>query len=135
MRWCSPPNWDSFPKRCTSAFVHAGAGTRSGTLTNALVHRFGKLSQLGGELRPGIVHRLDRYTSGVILVARTDTAHRHLAEQFSSRKVGKIYLALVHGRVKSERGRITTPITRDPVRRTRMTTKLSHGRSAITEYK
>jgi 23S rRNA pseudouridine1911/1915/1917 synthase len=100
-----------------------------------LVHRFVKLSHIGGDMRPGIVHRLDRFTSGVILVARTDAAHRHLAEQFSSRRVEKIYLALVHGRVKSERGRITTPITRDPVRRTRMTTKLPHGRSAITEYK
>jgi 23S rRNA pseudouridine1911/1915/1917 synthase len=115
--------------------VHAGAGRHSGTLVNALVHRFGKLSEVGGDLRPGIVHRLDRFTSGVILVARTDTAHRHLAEQFSSRQVGKIYLALVHGRVAQEGGRITTPITRDPVRRTRMTTKLAHGRSAITEYK
>jgi len=115
--------------------VHAGAGRHSGTLVNALVHRFGKLSNVGGDLRPGIVHRLDRFTSGVILVARTDVAHRHLAEQFSSRKVEKIYLALVHGRVKAERARVTTPITRDPVRRTRMTTKLSHGRSAITEYK
>ncbi|HEY6393149.1 MAG TPA: RluA family pseudouridine synthase [Bryobacteraceae bacterium] len=115
--------------------VHAGAGRHSGTLVNALVHRFGKLSKVGGDLRPGIVHRLDRFTSGVILVARTDAAHRHLAEQFSSRKVEKIYLALVHGSVKKEHGRITTPITRDPVRRTRMTTKLAHGRSAITEYK
>jgi len=114
--------------------VHAGAGRHSGTLVNALVHRFGKLSHVGGDLRPGIVHRLDRFTSGVILVARTDTAHRHLAEQFSSRKVEKVYLALAHGRVTKERGRITTPITRDPVRRTRMTTKLPHGRSAITEY-
>jgi 23S rRNA pseudouridine1911/1915/1917 synthase len=115
--------------------VHAGAGRHSGTLVNALVHRFVKLSHIGGDMRPGIVHRLDRFTSGVILVARTDAAHRHLAEQFSSRRIEKIYLALVHGRVKSERGRITTPITRDPVRRTRMTTKLPHGRSAITEYK
>jgi len=115
--------------------VHAGAGRHSGTLVNALVHRFGKLSKVGGDLRPGIVHRLDQFTSGVILVARTDAAHRNLAEQFSSRKVEKIYLALVHGRVTKERGRITTPITRDPVRRTRMTTKLAHGRLAITEYK
>ena len=114
--------------------VHAGAGWHSGTLTNALVHHFGKLSSVGGELRPGIVHRLDRYTSGVLLVARTDAAHRHLAEQFSSRKVEKVYLALVHGQPKKDRGRITTPIVRDPVRRTRMTTKLQRGRSAITEY-
>ncbi|HYL76254.1 MAG TPA: RluA family pseudouridine synthase [Bryobacteraceae bacterium] len=115
--------------------VHAGAGRHSGTLTNALVHRFGKLSEVAGDLRPGIVHRLDRFTSGVILVARTDAAHRHLAAQFAGREVEKIYLALVHGRMKTEQGRITTPIARDPVRRTRMTTKLTRGRSAITEYK
>jgi len=115
--------------------VHAGAGSHSGTLTNALVHRFDKLSNVAGDLRPGIVHRLDRFTSGVILVARTDAAHRHLAAQFAGREVEKIYLALVHGKVKSDTGRITKPITRDPVRRTRMTAKLAHGRSAITEYK
>jgi 23S rRNA pseudouridine1911/1915/1917 synthase len=90
---------------------------------------------VGGALRPGIVHRLDRLTSGVILVARNDKAHRHLAEQFSSRKVEKVYVALVHGRVKTDRGKITTPITRDPVRRVRMTARLASGRSAITEYK
>src|SRR5262249_33141342 len=79
--------------------------------------------------------RLDRLTSGVILVARTDAAHRHLAQQFSSREVEKTYLALVDGRLKADSGRISKPITRDPVRRTRMTAKLSHGRSAVTEYK
>jgi 23S rRNA pseudouridine1911/1915/1917 synthase len=114
--------------------VHSGAGRHSGTLVNALLHHFQALSQVSGTLRPGIVHRLDRLTSGVILVARTDTAHRHLAEQFSSRQVEKVYLALVHGLVKTERGRITTPIIRDPVRRIRMTAKLARGRSANTEY-
>ena len=114
--------------------VHAGAGRQSGTLTNALVHHFGTLSTVGGALRPGIVHRLDRETSGVLLVARTDFAHRNLAAQFSGRTVEKIYLALVHGRMRTDQGRITTPITRDPVRRTRMTTKLARGRTAITEY-
>jgi 23S rRNA pseudouridine1911/1915/1917 synthase len=115
--------------------VHAGAGTHSGTLTNALVHRFGKLSQLGGELRPGIVHRLDRYTSGVILVARNDAAHQALARQFATRTVEKIYLVLVHGRLAKDEGQITTPIARDPIRRTRMTTRVATGRSAITSYK
>ena len=114
--------------------VHSGAGRHSGTLVNALLHRFQALSNIGGALRPGIVHRLDRLTSGVILVARTDAAHRHLAEQFSDRQVEKIYLALVNGRVKAERNRITTPIIRDPVRRIRMTARLARGRSAITEY-
>lgn len=114
--------------------VHAGAGRHSGTLANALVHRFRELSGVGGALRPGIVHRLDRETSGVILVARNDAAHRNLAAQFSGREVKKTYLALVQGRVKFESGRITTPIARDRVRRTRMTTKLARGRSALTEY-
>ena len=115
--------------------VHSGAGVHSGTLVNALLHRFQALSGVAGEFRPGIVHRLDRFTSGVILVARTDAAHRDLAAQFSSRTVQKIYLALVHGRVKADSGRITTPITRDPIRRTRMTSRLARGRSAITEYR
>jgi 23S rRNA pseudouridine1911/1915/1917 synthase len=115
--------------------VHAGAGRHSGTLVNALVHRFGTLSSVGGDLRPGIVHRLDRLTSGVILVAKTDAAHRHLAAQFSNRNVEKIYLALVHGRLKMDRGQITKPIARDPIRRVRMTAKLAAGRQAITEYK
>lgn len=114
--------------------VHAGAGRHTGTLTNALVHRFGQLSSVGGEQRPGIVHRLDRYTSGVLLVARTDAAHRHLAQQFARRTTEKTYLALVEGSLKTDCGRIETPIIRDPVRRTRMTTKLGRGRAAITEY-
>jgi 23S rRNA pseudouridine1911/1915/1917 synthase len=114
--------------------VHTGAGQHSGTLVNAVLHRFGKLSTVGGDLRPGIVHRLDRFTSGVILVARNDAAHRHLAAQFASREVEKIYLALVHGRTKKDEGRIITPIARDPVHRTRMTARLARGRQAITSY-
>jgi 23S rRNA pseudouridine1911/1915/1917 synthase len=114
--------------------VHTGAGRHSGTLVNAVLHRFGKLSTVGGDLRPGIVHRLDRFTSGVILIARNDAAHRHLAAQFASREVEKFYLALVHGRVKKDEGRITSPIARDPVHRTRMTARLAHGRQAITSY-
>jgi len=115
--------------------VHAGAGRHSGTLVNALLHHFGQLSTASGELRPGIVHRLDRFTSGVILVARNDAAHRNLAGQFASRQVEKIYVALVHGRLKNDQGRIETPITRDPVRRTRMTARLAHGRQAVTSYR
>ncbi len=114
--------------------VHTGAGRHTGTLVNAVLHRFGKLSSVGGDLRPGIVHRLDRFTSGVILIARSDTAHRHLAEQFASRQVEKIYIALVHGVVKNDQGRITTPIARDPVRRVRMTSRLADGRQANTSY-
>jgi 23S rRNA pseudouridine1911/1915/1917 synthase len=115
--------------------VHAGAGVHSGTLVNALLHRFEALSGVGGPLRPGIVHRLDRYTSGVLLVAKNDAAHRHLAAQFSGRRVEKVYLALVHGRVLRESGRIERPIARDPVHRTRMTARLAEGRAAWSEYR
>ena len=115
--------------------VHAGAGVHSGTLVNALLHRFGELSGVGGALRPGIVHRLDRFTSGVILVAKHDAAHRALAAQFSGRKVEKVYLAMVHGALSQEQGRIDRPIARDPVHRTRMTARLDSGRAAWSEYR
>jgi 23S rRNA pseudouridine1911/1915/1917 synthase len=115
--------------------VHAGSGVHEGTLVNALLHRFAALSGVGGALRPGIVHRLDRFTSGVLLVAKHDVAHRNLAAQFSGRQVEKIYLALVHGRVASESGRIERPIARDPVHRTRMTSRLTQGRAAWSEYR
>ncbi|MGA1994187.1 MAG: RluA family pseudouridine synthase [Bryobacteraceae bacterium] len=114
--------------------VHAGAGVHSGTLVNALLGRFGALSAVGGPLRPGIVHRLDRFTSGVLLVAKNDAAHRRLAEQFAGRRVEKVYLALVGGRVRADHGRIERPIARDPVRRIRMTAKLDSGRAAWSEY-
>ena len=115
--------------------VHAGAGVHSGTVVNALLYRFGALSGVAGALRPGIVHRLDRYTSGVLLVAKNDDAHRRLAEQFSGRQIEKVYLALVHGKVKHESGRMDRPIARDPVRRTRMTARLESGRAAWSEYR
>ena len=115
--------------------VHAGAGIHSGTLVNALLHRFQELSGVGGALRPGIVHRLDRFTSGVLLVAKNDAAHQRLAAQFAGRQVEKVYLALVHGEVKQEQGRIERPIARDPVHRTRMTARLEEGRAAWSEYR
>jgi 23S rRNA pseudouridine1911/1915/1917 synthase len=115
--------------------VHAGAGQHDGTLVNRLVHHFQGLSQVGGDERPGIVHRLDKDTSGVLLVARTDAAHRALAAQFAGRTVQKTYLALVNGCVNADSGRIVKPIARDPVRRTRMTARLATGREAITEYR
>ena len=119
--------------------VHAGAGATDdarnrGTLVNALLHRFGSLSGVGGEARPGIVHRLDKQTSGLILVAKNDSAHRKLAQQFSSRKIRKTYMALVHGRLEKDSGTIATPISRDAMRRTRMTTRRSKGREALTHY-
>jgi 23S rRNA pseudouridine1911/1915/1917 synthase len=109
--------------------VHAGAGTARGTLVNALLHRFQQLSTLGGPLRPGIVHRLDKATSGAIVVARNDAAHRHLAEQFRLRRVEKIYLALLHGLLKRDAGTIELKVGRDLVRRTRMTTRRPAGRA------
>ena len=117
--------------------VHAGAGarSRSGTLVNALLHRFGALSGVGGELRPGIVHRLDKDTSGLIVVAKNDLAHRRLAEQFSRRQVKKTYLALVHGWMKQERGTISRAIARDRARRTRMTTHGQGGREAVSHWR
>lgn len=120
--------------------VHAGAGATEdarnrGTLVNALLHRFGSLSQVSGELRPGIVHRLDKETSGLLVVAKNDSSHRTLAAQFAGRSAKKTYLALVHGWMKQDRGTIRTPIARDPVRRTRMTTLVHGGRDAITHYR
>jgi len=117
--------------------VHAGAGasSQSGTLVNALLHRFGSLSGVGGELRPGIVHRLDKDTSGLIVVAKNDLAHRRLAEQFSQRLVNKTYLALVHGWMKQEQGTIASAIARDRIRRTRMTTRERGGRAAVSHWR
>ena len=120
--------------------VHAGAGATEdernrGTLVNALLHRFQSLSETGGEMRPGIVHRLDKETSGLIVVAKNDLAHRRLAEQFSSREVHKTYIALVHGWPKRESGTIDAVISRDTVRRTRMTTRRREGRTAVTHYR
>jgi 23S rRNA pseudouridine1911/1915/1917 synthase len=115
--------------------VHAGAGHSTGTLVNALLHHLGTLSSVNGDVRPGIVHRLDKETSGLLLVARTDQAHQSLARQFHDREVEKVYLALAHGRFREKQGRVTTPITRDPARRTRMTARLGKGRTALTEYR
>jgi 23S rRNA pseudouridine1911/1915/1917 synthase len=115
--------------------VHAGAGVYAGTVVNALLHRFRHLSTVGGELRPGIVHRLDRFTSGVLLVAKNDAAHQKLSSQFSSRHVRKTYLTMVHGPIEAETLRIDKPISRDPNRRERMTTRTGTGRVAWSEFK
>jgi 23S rRNA pseudouridine1911/1915/1917 synthase len=119
--------------------VHAGAGATEdarnrGTLVNALLHHFRTLSGIGGQLRPGIVHRLDRATSGLMVVAKHDESHRKLARQFSSREVHKTYIALVQGWPKLERGTIRTSISRDSQRRIRMTTRRPGGRDAVTHY-
>src|ERR1700675_3080433 len=119
--------------------VHAGAGATEdarnrGTLVNALLHHFKKLSSVGGELRPGIVHRLDRATSGLMVVAKNDESHRRLAKQFSGREVHKTYIALVHGWPKEDQGTIQSAISRHSQRRTRMTTRGFGGRDAVTHY-
>jgi 23S rRNA pseudouridine1911/1915/1917 synthase len=120
--------------------VHAGSGATEdarnrGTLVNALLHHFNQLSTVGGELRPGIVHRLDKQTSGLILVAKNDSTHRKLGEMFALRQFRKTYIALVQGQPKQESGTINAPISRDMVRRTRMTTKREGGRTAISHYR
>ena len=119
--------------------VHAGAGTTDdernrGTLVNGLLFHLGagKLSDINGDLRPGIVHRLDKQTSGAILIAKDDSTHRKLGDMFSRRMVQKTYIALVHGRIAKENTTINLPISRDVIRRTRMTTRRADGRSAVS---
>jgi len=120
--------------------VHAGSGQNDdarsrGTLVNALLFRFKALSATGGDLRPGIVHRLDKDTSGLIVVAKNDRTHAALAEMFSSRQIKKTYIALVQGAVERAKGTINASVGRDPVRRTRMTAKpLGDARTAVTHY-
>jgi 23S rRNA pseudouridine1911/1915/1917 synthase len=111
--------------------VHPGAGHQSGTIVNALLHHVGDLSGIGGELRPGIVHRLDRGTSGVMVIAKNDAAHQELARQFEQREVEKEYIALVWGVVQAGR-RIDAAIGRDPVHRQKMSARAKHARSAVT---
>jgi 23S rRNA pseudouridine1911/1915/1917 synthase len=115
--------------------VHVGAGVRSGTLVNALLHHIGTLARAGGELRPGIVHRLDRMTSGLVVVAKTDEALRGLSAQFKSRDVHKTYLALVHGRLTATSGEIGAPVGRDPRRRIRMRTFGAGAREASSRWR
>ncbi len=114
--------------------VHPGAGTRSGTLVNALLHHVQDLSGIGGVLRPGIVHRLDRGTSGLLVVAKDDEAHRALSRQFAGRSVEKEYLALVVGVPARREGTIDAPIARHPVQRQRMTVR-EGGRAARSDYR
>jgi 23S rRNA pseudouridine1911/1915/1917 synthase len=120
--------------------VHAGAGASDdarnrGTLVNALLHHMASLSKVSGDLRPGIVHRLDKETSGLIVVAKNDDAHRKLSAQFAAREVKKQYVALVHGWVKKDSGTLAQSISRDPVRRMKMTARLEGGRAAVTHYR
>ncbi len=114
--------------------VHPGAGVISGTLANALAYHFANLPSLADEFRPGIVHRLDKGTSGLLVVAKTEAAHEHLAEQFRRRTVYKSYVTLVHGHVEAESGRIEQPIARDQRNRLRMAVNRS-GRAALSLYR
>ena len=115
--------------------VHPGAGRKSGTLVNALLSHCKDLSGIGGKERPGIVHRLDKETSGCLVVAKTDFAHVDLARQFASRRVDKIYLALVAGKLRRASGSIIAPITRHRVHRKKMAIAREGGRMARTDFK
>jgi 23S rRNA pseudouridine1911/1915/1917 synthase len=115
--------------------VHPGAGVESGTLANALVHHFNTLSKRAGSIRPGIVHRIDKETSGLLVVAKNDFAHERLSDQFRDRLVFKMYVALVYGRMSEARGEIEARIGRSPQNRTRMRTfRGSAGRAAHTIF-
>jgi len=116
--------------------VHPGAGQREHTLVNALLnHCVSLLSGIGGKERPGIVHRLDKETSGCLVVAKNDIAHRELSKQFAARTVEKIYLALVTGKLRKPAGVIEEKIGRHPVHRQRMRVTSLRGRTAKTEYR
>jgi 23S rRNA pseudouridine1911/1915/1917 synthase len=115
--------------------VHPGAGHREHTLVNALLHHCPNLSGVGGKERPGIVHRLDKETSGCLVVAKNDETHRNLSAQFAARTVEKIYLALVAGKLRKKIGSIDAAITRHPVHRQRMTAISARGRAARTDYR
>src|SRR5438132_3224754 len=115
--------------------VHPGAGQREHTLVNALLHHCSTLSGIGGEQRPGIVHRLDKETTGCLVAAKNDIAHRELSKQFAARTVEKIYLALVAGKLRKAVGVIEEKIGRHPVHRQRMRVTSLRGRTAKTEYR
>ena len=115
--------------------VHPAPGHATGTLVHGLLKHCGNLSGIGGELRPGIVHRLDKDTSGVMVVAKNDHAHHSLAGQFSSGAVTKQYIALVHGPIKKNEGQIDLPIGRNPRKRKEMTVIIPRGRKSLTLWK
>jgi 23S rRNA pseudouridine1911/1915/1917 synthase len=115
--------------------VHPGAGHREHTLVNALLHHCSTLSGIGGKERPGIVHRLDKETSGCLVAAKNDVAHRELSKQFAARTAEKIYLALAAGKLRQQTGVIENTIGRHPVHRKRMSVSSPRGRIAKTEYR
>lgn len=115
--------------------VHPGAGNKSGTLVNGLLAHCKDLSGIGGQIRPGIVHRIDKDTTGILVVAKNDAAHETLARQFREHTVKRVYLAFVFGSPKSDKERIEGEIGRDPVDRKKMSGKAKHGRNAVTHWK
>lgn len=115
--------------------VHPGAGVASGTLVNALLAHCDDLSGVGGELRPGIVHRLDKGTSGLLVAAKNDVAHRGLAEQFSVHSIKRLYWALIYGSPQEETGKISGIIGRHPTERLRLSGKARHGKPAVTNWR
>jgi 23S rRNA pseudouridine1911/1915/1917 synthase len=121
--------------KATGMVTHPGAGVHSGTLVHALMHHMqGSLSGIGGVLRPGIVHRLDKDTSGLLVVAKTDQVHQHLSKQIQSKNAQRVYLAIVEGKLPKQAGLINAPIGRHPKKRTEMAI-IENGRSAQTAYK
>ncbi len=114
--------------------VHPGAGNKDGTLVNALLHHTSSLSEINGDIRPGIVHRLDKDTSGLMLAAKTDAAHAALAADLAEHKILRKYIALVHGIIKEESGTIDRPIGRSTTDRKRFTVAETNSKSAITHY-
>lgn len=114
--------------------VYPSAGHKSGTLLNALISRCGKLASVGAPLRPGVVHRLDKDTSGLIIFAKNNTAYLNLSKQFKEREVEKHYLALLYGNLKTDRSEISFPVGRSVSDRKKMSTKTRKGKEAITQF-
>lgn len=114
--------------------VHPAPGHRSGTLVNAALYQIKDLSGVGGEIRPGIVHRIDKMTSGLLVIAKNDAAHRALAEQMKEHRAARIYLALVEGNLREEQGAVDAPIGRHPTDRKRMAV-VREGRRAVTRWR
>lgn len=115
--------------------VHPAPGHSGGTLVNALLHHCSDLAGIGGELRPGIVHRIDKDTSGVIVVTKNDQSHQHLAEQFKAHTIQRRYIALVHGSPEGNSGIIDRAIGRHPTQRKKMSGKARNGKRAVTHWK
>ena len=114
--------------------VHPAVGNETGTLVNALLYHFGDLSTIGGEIRPGIVHRIDKMTSGLLVVAKNDLAHEGLAKQFADHSAHRSYIALVAGNIREDSGTVDAPIGRHPTDRKRMAV-VTNGRRAVTHYR